>query len=67
MGKPVLVEEFARSVAVPDFDTGFGKGEGGGGARDEPEEFGDYGAEEDAFGGEEGEDGGAVGLGEGEF
>ena len=33
---------------------------------DEPEEFGDYGAGEDAFGGQEGEDRGAVVV-EGEF
>lgn len=44
------IEVFAAAVAVPDLDTGFREGEGRGGAGDEPEEFGDDGAEEDTFG-----------------
>ena len=44
-----VVEELAGAVAVPDFDAFGREGEGGGGALDEPEEFGDYGAGEDAF------------------
>lgn len=43
------VEVCAGAVPVPDFDAGRGEGEGGCGAGDEPEEFGDDGAEEDAF------------------
>ncbi len=59
------VEVSTGAVAVPYFDAGGGEGDGGGGARDKPEEFGDDGAEEDAFGGQKGEDadwgGGRVG------
>lgn len=47
--KADAVEVGAGGVAVPDFDAGGGEGEGGGRAGDEPEEFGDDGAEEDAF------------------
>jgi hypothetical protein len=65
--KPNAIEVGARSVAVPDLDAGFGEGEGGGGAADEPEELGEDGAEEDALGCEEREDGGAAGGSEGEF
>ena len=50
MGEAHAVEVFAGAVPVPDFDAGGREGEGGGGAGDEPEEFGDDGAEEDAFG-----------------
>lgn len=46
-----FVEVFARAVAVPDFDPRFAEGYGGGRAGDEPEEFGEDGAQEDAFGG----------------
>ena len=70
------VEKFAGAVAVPDLDACFREREEGCAAGDEPEEFGDDGAEEDAFCGEEGEDGGVgvwvggggvgVGMGEGE-
>ena len=38
-----------------------GEGEGGGATGDEPEEFGDDGAEEDALRGEEGENEDGVG------
>lgn len=61
------VEVSARSVAIPDLDAGAGEGEGGGGAANEPEELGEDGAEEDALGCEEGENGRAAGGGEGEF
>ncbi len=50
VGKAYAVEVFAGAISVPDFYAGGGEGEGGRGARDEPEEFGDDGAEEDAFG-----------------
>ena len=58
------VEIRARTVGVPDLDAGCGKGEGGGTAGDEPEELGDHGTVEDAFGGEERE--GVVAEGEAE-
>jgi hypothetical protein len=61
------IKVLARSVAVPDLDAGGGEGEGGCGAGDKPEEFGDDGAQEDAFCCEEGEDGRPVCGGEGEF
>ena len=54
MGKAYAVEVFAGAISVPDFDAGGREWEGGCGARNEPEEFGDDGAEEDAFGGEDG-------------
>jgi len=70
VGETDAVEVFTGGVAVPDFYTGGGEGEGGGAAGDEPEELGDDSAEEDAFSGEEGEDGsgglGGVGGGPGE-
>lgn len=50
VGETDAVEVFAAAVAVPDFDPGGGEGLRGGAAGDEPEEFGDNGAEEDAFG-----------------
>lgn len=61
------VEVLARPVAVPDLDAGGGEGQRGGGAGDEPEEFGDDGPQEDAFRREEGQDGRAICGGEGEF
>lgn len=71
--KTDFVEVFAGAIAIPDFDPGFAEGQGGGRAGDEPEEFGEDGAQEDALGGEEGEDrgvffdsGGRVGGGFGE-
>lgn len=45
------VEVATGSVAVPDFYARCAQGQGGGGAADEPEEFGDDGTGEDAFGG----------------
>lgn len=65
--EPNAIEVAARAVAVPDLDAGFGEGEGGGGAADEPEELGEDGAEKDALGCEEWENGGAAGRGEGKF
>lgn len=65
--EPDAIEIGTRSIAVPDLDAGFGEGEGGGRAADEPEEFGEDGAEEDALGCEEREDEGAAGGGEGKF
>lgn len=50
VGKTYAVEVFAGAISVPDLYPGRREGEGGGGARNEPEEFGDNGAEEDAFG-----------------
>ena len=50
VGKADAVEVFAGAISVPDFYPGRREGEGGCGARNEPEEFGDDGAEEDAFG-----------------
>ena len=44
------VEEGTGAVAVPDLDALGRERFGGGVAADEPEEFGDDGAEEDAFG-----------------
>ena len=61
------VEVGAGGVAVPDFDVLGLQRRGVGVATDEPEELGDDGAEEDAFGGEEGEDGGAGWCGEAVF
>lgn len=61
------VEVGARAVAVPDLDPGAGEVDGGGGAAYEPEELGEDGAEEHAFGCQEGEDGRTGGGGEGEF
>lgn len=60
MSEPDAVEELAGSVAVPDLDVDVAEGGGGGVALDEPEEFGNDGAEEDSLGGEQGEDGAAV-------
>lgn len=51
VGEANAVEVGAGAVAVPDLDAGGGEGEGGGVAGDEPEEFVDDGAGEDAFGG----------------
>jgi hypothetical protein len=51
-GKADAVEVFAGSVSIPEFYAGGCEGEGGSRDRDELEEFGDYGAEEDAFCGE---------------
>ena len=48
--KADAVEVFAGAISVPDFYPGRREGDRGGGARNEPEEFGDNGAEEDAFG-----------------
>lgn len=64
MGQAYAVEVLARSVPVPDLDAGFLEGLCRRVAGDEPEEFGDDGAEEDAFCGEEGKDEGPVGRGE---
>lgn len=57
MGEADAVEVGARAVAVPDLDAGCGEGKGGCAAGDEPEEFGDDGTQEDAFGCQEGQDG----------
>jgi hypothetical protein len=51
MGKADAVEIFSAAVAIPDLYAGFGEGKAGRGAGNEPEEFGDDGADEDAFGG----------------
>lgn len=51
VGEADAVEVCAGAVAVPDLDAGGGEREGGGAAGDEPEEFVDDGAGEDAFGG----------------
>lgn len=67
VGEANAVEVGAAGVGVPDLDSGGGEGQRGGGAADEPEKFGEDGAEEDALCGEEGEDGSAGGGGEGEF
>jgi len=70
--EPDAVEIRPAAVAVPDLNAGGGKRDGGGAAGDEPEELGDDGAEEDAFGCEEGEDwdwwfgGGGRGFAQGE-
>ena len=56
VGEADAVKEGAGAVAVPDLDALGGERVGGGVAADEPEEFGDDGAEKDAFCGEEGED-----------
>ena len=61
-----VVEELARAVAVPDLDALRGECVRGCVARDEPEELGDDGFGEDAFCGEEREDGCAAAV-EGEF
>jgi hypothetical protein len=66
LGQAQVVEELARAVAVPDLDALRGERVRGGVARDEPEELGDDGFGEDALGGEQGEDRGAVAV-EGEF
>lgn len=51
VGEADAVEVGAGTVAVPDFYAGGGEGEAGSVAGDEPEEFVDDGAGEDAFGG----------------
>lgn len=56
MGEAIGVEEVAGAITVPDLDSLGGQWERGGTACDEPEEFGNDGAEEDAFGGQEGQD-----------
>lgn len=61
-----VVEELARAVAVPDLDALRGESVRGGVAGDEPEELGDDGFGEDAFCGQEREDGRARAV-EGEF
>lgn len=66
VGEAQVVEELAGAVAVPDLDAGLAEAGGGCVALDEPEELGDDGAGEDALGGEEGEDRGAVSV-EGEL
>jgi hypothetical protein len=66
LGQAQVVEELARAVAVPDLDALRGERVRGGVARDEPEELGDDGFGEDALGGEEREDRGAVAV-EGEL
>lgn len=63
MGEAIGVEKVAGAITVPDLDSLGGQWERGGAACDEPEEFGDDGAEEDTFGGEKREDEGAVRLG----
>lgn len=50
LGETDAVEVSAAAVAVPNFDAGGGEGERGCAAGDEPEEFGDDGAQENAFG-----------------
>lgn len=55
-----LVEELAGSIAIPDFDSDFAERVRGCVALDEPEQFGDDGASEDAFCREKREDGTAV-------
>lgn len=60
MPEPNFVQELAAAVTVPDFDACFREGDGGGASGDEPEELGDDGTQENAFGGEEGEDGDRV-------
>lgn len=64
MGQAYAVEVLARSVAVPDLDAGLLEGLCRRVAGDEPEKFGDDGAEEDAFCSEEGKNEGPVGRGE---
>jgi hypothetical protein len=66
VGESNAVKVFAGSISVPDFYASGCEGEGGGRARDKPEEFGDHGAEDDAFCGE-GEDGHSCWGGEFEF
>lgn len=51
------VKVFTAAVSVPDLDSRVREGQGGCRAGNEPEELGDDGAKEDAFGGENGEDG----------
>ena len=51
VGEADAVEVFAAAVAVPDLYARFREREGRSRAGDEPEQFGDDGAEEDPLGG----------------
>ena len=53
VGEADAVEVLAAAVAVPDLYARFREGQGRSGAGDEPEEFGDDGAEENPLGGQE--------------
>lgn len=65
--QPHRVEVLAGAVAVPDLDAGGSEGQRRGGARDEPEQLGDDGAQEDALRGEEREERRPGRCAEGEF
>ena len=53
VGEADAVEVLAAAVAVPDLDARFRERKGASRAGDEPEKFGDDGAEENPLGGQE--------------
>jgi len=67
VGETDRIEIGAGAIAVPNFYASRRKGERRGRAGYEPKEFSNDCAQEDAFGGEKREDGGAGGRGEGEL